>query len=261
MSHISSMFGHLPGMGSVVETFEQAYSWGPYPRYFTGAYIGSGAVDSGNTPTTTLRKGLVLGKVTATGVWVNYSATATDGSEVASGVLIESLRMEDIVTGVNVARFYGIMVSGGVQGAKLIGLDLQARAQMASRFYFDDNLAGNEKFPFMRFQAKTANYTIVASDNLTHFTNTGAVGAVTFTLPAIANGYAFWFRVVADQTVTVASAEGANMVALHNAVASSVAFSTGNQKIGGGFLIYSNPAGTLWYVENTSAGTNTITVA
>jgi hypothetical protein len=61
--------------------------------------------------------------------------------------------------------------------------------------------------------------------------------------------------------VTVASSEGSNLVALNNASASSVAFSTGSGKIGGGFRIYSNPAGTKWFVENASAGSNTITVA
>ena len=48
---------------------------------------------------------------------------------------------------------------------------------------------------------------------------------------------------------------------LNNAVANSVAFSTGSQKIGGAFMVYSNPAGTKWIVINESAGSNTITVA
>src|SRR5262249_38994328 len=107
MSQISSMFGMLPGMGTVVETFEQAYAWGPYPRYFTGAWIASTTIDSGNSPTSELRKGLILGKILATGQWTNYSPTASDGSEVAAGVLIESLRMTDVITLTPLQRFYG----------------------------------------------------------------------------------------------------------------------------------------------------------
>ncbi len=258
---ISSMYGHLPGMGSVVETFESAYCWGPYPRYFAPAYIGSTAADPTNTPTWELRPGLLLGKITSSGQWVNYSATATDGSEVAAGVLTIGLRMQDILTGSNTAKFYGIMVSGGVQAAKLIGLDLQARASMSTMFLFDDNFAGNHTFPWQRFQTKTANYTVVASDNLSMFNTLGAGAEVDFTLPAIANGYFFGFANQAAQIMKVSSAEGSNMIALNNLTATSVAFSTGGQEIGGIVWVYSNPAGTKWIVENHSAGVAAITVA
>jgi hypothetical protein len=258
---ISSMFGHLPGMGTVVETFEAAYCWGPYPRYFTGAYIGAGAVDSGNSPTTTLRMGLVMGKQIATGQWVNYSPTATDGSEVAAGVLVENLRMTDVVSGATQARFYAIMVSGGVQSAKLIGLDSMARAQMSKVFLFDDYLPGNDFFPYQRFQTKTTNYSILASDNGSHFDNTGAGAPVTFTLPPIANGLFFGFTVVAGQNLAVTSFEGTNIVAFNNASASTLTFSTAGALIGGMIRFYTNPGATKWLVEVGSAGANTITVS
>lgn len=258
---ISSTFAHLPGMGTVVETFEAAYSWGPYPRYYTGGYISANATDSGNTPNSTLRMGLVMGIITATGQWTNYAASNTDGSEVARGVLPLALRMQDVLTETNVAKFYAIMVSGGVQASKLIGLDNLARAQMAKQFIFDDNLWGNTALPWQHFQTKTASYQVLASDNLTLFDNAGATGAVTFTLPPIANGYAFSFRVLANQNVLVTSTEGGNLVALNNASGNTVSFQTGGQLIGGGFDIFSNAAGTKWYVENVSAGTNTVTVA
>lgn len=260
MSQISSMFGNLPGFGNVSETFEQAYTWGPYPRYYTGGYIGSTAADPTNVPTWDLRMGLIMGKVAATGQWINYSPTAIDGSEVAQGILPIGLRMQDVLTGTNVSKFYAIMVSGGLQASKLIGLDGMARAQMADQFYFDDDFPGREKFPWLRFQTKTANYTITALDNLTLFMNTGATGAVTFTLPTLANGLMFGFRVVADQAVTVASAAGNDIVAFNDAAASTLAFSTGGQLVGGGLQIFSNPGATAWIAINQSAGTNTITV-
>ena len=262
MSVISSQFGNLPGMGTVIETFEQAITWGPaYNLVWWSAYISSAATDSGNSPTWKLRPGLVMGQITATGQWTNYSPTATDGSQVASGVLAYGMRMQDVLSGSNVSKFYAIIVGGRVKGANLINLDLMARAQMSPRFIFDDNLVGNEDFPFKNFVSKTTAYSVLATDNFTQFDNTGATGAVTFTLPAIANGYMFGFRVIADQTVTVASFEGTNIIALNNASASSLAFSTGSQKIGGGLVFYSNPAGTKWHVNNVSAGTNAITVA
>ncbi len=260
MSQISSMWAHLPGMGTTVETFESAYTWGTDIRYWKGAYIASTAADPTNTPTWELRPGLIMGVITATGQWTNYAATNTDGSEVAQGVLPIAIRMQDVLTGTNLARFWAMMVSGGVQSAKLIGLDLQARAQMSSQgFLFDDDLPGNAQFPWQRFQTKITNYTIVASDNLSHFDTLGAGGEVDFTLPAIANGYYFGFTNMVAQTMKVISAEGTNMVTFNNASASSVALSTGGSEIGGGFRVYSNPAGTKWIVE--PVGANTVTVA
>lgn len=261
MGLLGSGFGSLPGMGQVTESFEEAYCWGPYPRYFVNAYIASTAADPGNTPTWELRVGLLMGKQIATGQYVNYSPTATDGSEVAQAILVQGLRMQDVFTGTNKARFYALMVGGGVQAAKVIGLDNMARQQMGDHFWFDDNIPGGTYIPFNRFQSKTANYQIVAADNNSNFDNTGAAGEVDFTLPPIANGYVFGFRVIANQTVKVISSEGTNIVAFNNASASSVAYSTGGQLIGGGFTVYSNPAGTKWIVDDSSAGSNAVTVA
>lgn len=265
MSAISSILWNLPGMGTEVEEFQSAFTWGPpWAQYYTPALFSSACVDSNNTPTTTLRMGLVLGQITATGLWTNYSATATDGSDVARGVLPFGMNMENLLTLQTQQKFAPVMVGGLLKGSKLIGLDNMAREQLRARFTFDDNLPGLAWFPFKRFVSKTqaaSPYQVLSTDNSTLFDNTGATGAVTFTLPALANGYFFGFRVVADQTITVASSEGTNMVAFNNASASSVAFSTGGAKIGGMFWVYTNPAATKWVVENHSAGANTVTVA
>lgn len=253
MSIISSLYGHLPGLGTLVENYEAAFCWGPYPRYYTPAYIGSTAADPGNSPTWELRMGLVMGKVTATGQWVNYSATATDGSQIAQGVLPIGLRMQDIITGSNTQKFYAIMVSGGVQGSKLIGLDNMARAQMAKTFIFDDNFPGNSDFPFLQFQTKTANYQITAADNFTLFDNSGAGGDITLTLPAIANGYYFGVRDFNTHKILVQSSEGSNLIGttLTQSSASVTA-------VGGGFVVYSNALATQWNVSNISSYTQVV---
>lgn len=107
--------------------------------------------------------------------------------------------------------------------------------------------------------AKTANYTILPSDNGTLFTTTGASGAVTFTLPAIKSGYVFGFLNVVDQNMAIASAAGDDIVTLNDASADSLTFSTSNEKIGAFVRIYSNHGGTKWLVEKLCS--NTITVA
>lgn len=253
----TDIWGMPPGITGATETYEAAFRWGPDGMgLITGGYINSATVDSGNTPTTELRPGLLLGQKTADGTWTNYSPTATDGSEVAAGVLLTSIRMTDIITLAATARFYGILVGGPVQAAKLLNLDLMARAQMTDHFFFDDanNFPGNHWYPYRRFQTKAVNYSVVATDNFTMFDNIGAVGEVDLTLPAIANGYFFALRAQVAQVFKFISNEGGNIVgtAATNTSASVAA-------IGGVIYIYSNSAGTKWIVEQH--GTQTITFA
>jgi hypothetical protein len=260
MSAISSVFGNPPGLSSVVETYEAAITFGIQAQLkFWNAYIASTAADPGNTNSTwRLRQGLVMGIITSSGQWTNYVATNTDGSEVAAGILAYGMRMQDVFTGLNTNKFYAMCVGGNVQVANLIGLDNQAQAQLSNRFTFDTNLMGFDRFPVMHFQTKTANYQIVASDNLSEFNNLGATGEVDFTLPPIANGYSFTFYGAAAQILKVISTEGGNIVALNSLTSTSVAFGTGGQQEGAAIMVYSNPAATKWYVRNISGVTLTL---
>ena len=259
---MTDSYGIAPGITTSRETYENEFRWGSqFQGVFANGLIDGAARDSGNSPTYELRPGLLLGQVTSSGKYKQYSPTATDGTEVASAVLIEGLRTQNF-DGTDADRFYAVLVGGPVQKSKLLNFDEMARQQM-DKFIFDDigQMMGGHWFPWKRFLTKTGNYTVVAADNYTLFDNTGAGAAVTFTLPALANGYLFGFSVVADQSVTVASAAGDDMVLFNDASADSAAFSTSGEKIGGLLVVYSNPAGTKWIVENRSAGANTVTVA
>lgn len=252
---MTDSYGIVPGITTSRETYEAEFRWGSqFQGVFANALISGSAIDTNNTPTFELRPGLVLGQQTSTGKYLNYSPTATDGTEVASAVLIEGLRMLDFLNAAT-DRFYAVLVGGPVQAAKLIGLDNMARQQM-DKFFFDDigNMMGNHWFPWKKFATKTANYSIVAADNLTMFDNTGATGTVVLTLPAIANGYFFGISCMAAQVLRFTSNEGSNVVgtSLTNSSVSVTA-------IGGVIYIYSNPAGTKWIVEQH--GTQSITVA
>ncbi len=260
---LNDTYGMAPGLTTARETYENEFRWGSqFQGVITNALISGAARDNGNTPTYELRPGLLLGQILATGLYTNYSPTATDGSEVASAVLMEGFRAQDFDSN-NKNIFYGVLVGGPVQASKILNLDLMARQQM-DKFIFDDSLGigalpGYHWFPWKRFQTKTANYTVVASDNLTLFNTLGAGTAVTFTLPAIANGYCFGFSAQAAQNLLVTSAEGSNIIGFNSLTASTVAFQTGSAIIGGQFIVYSNPAGTKWIVETASAGANTVT--
>ena len=247
---MTDAYGIVPGITTTRETYEAEFRWGSsFQGVFANALIDGAAVDSGNSPTYELRPGLLLGQNLTTGKYKQYSATATDGTEVAAGILLEALRMQDF-SGNAVDRFYAVLVGGPVQASKILGLDLMARQQM-DKFIFDDifNIPGHHWYPFKRWQTKTSNYTIVASDNYSVFNNLGAGGAVVFTLPTIANGYFFEFICMVDQTLQVSSNEGSNIVTFGNVTASTAAFSTGGSRIGNIFRVFTNAAATKWILE------------
>lgn len=54
-----------------------------------------------------------------------------------------------------------------------------------------------------RVSHKTANHTVLASETGTYFTNLGATGAITFTLPAATVGLHYTFKVRATQQLRV----------------------------------------------------------
>lgn len=112
--------------------------------------------------------------------------------------------------------------------------------------------------------AKTGAYTIkVPLDRSgTRFTNRGAGGSVTFTLPTLNNqpdfnGFWFEFYGVADQTIIVAAAAG-KAVTFNNAAATSLAAQTGGQKIGARITALWD--GTSWHLNGATIGV-TYTVA
>lgn len=255
----------IPGHGTPIETLENEFMWGREElKVRLGVQVSGAARDATNTPTTFLRRGLLLGQITAQpGLWKQYDPAATDGSQIAQAILAVDLNATDLA-GNNTARWAWAVFGGCVKAAALIGLDAVARGQMRGRFWFDDDNAMrfNEYSSPLVEVAKTADYTVVAADAGTLFTTTGAAGAVVFTLPTIAAGLGpFEFLNTVDQNMTIASAGSLdNIVALHDVAADSIAFSTAGEKIGARVRVRANQAGTKWYVENLSPG-NTITVA
>jgi len=249
-----------PGAKSAVETAEANFLWGRATSavYSNGILVLSSTTDAGASVTTQLRSGLLMGKITSTGKYTKWSATATDGSEVVAGVLVFPVGMLD-GDGVAQDRVNFLCVGGPVKNGSLNGLNAMARAQMRGRFIFDDDYVNKGSFyPWVRHLAKTANYTVVAADNGTLLHNASAVGAVTFTLPTLAAGLFYGFSVQADQTVTVTSAAGDDMIVPNDLSADSVAFSTGGDKVGGMVAVYSNLAATKWIVEKRCSNAMTI---
>lgn len=255
--------GH-PGSTGIIESAERTVQWygenGQGLHFYRGADIDSTAVDATNTVTTVLRPGLVMARLDATGQWVDYDPDAVDGSQEAQGILTEELNMMDPATSAVQDRSQRILVRGGAIASELIGLDYQARCQLVAKgIFFDDG--HNPTLPWRRAVVKAANYTVLAADNGTLFTT--KTGAVVFTLPTIAAGLSFFFLNSVDADMTISSAEGNNIIGLHNLTADGIAFSTSSKKIGGMVRITAIYVDTTikWIVSAMSAGDdNTVTV-
>ncbi|MFW6158990.1 MAG: head decoration protein [Planctomycetota bacterium] len=100
--------------------------------------LDAAARDSGNSPETTLRKGLVLGKVTASGKYKEYDGGASDGTETARAILADEVDLLDesgtAVDTEGVGAFRGDFVASA-----LIGLDADAKTDLA-QCAFDEDL-------------------------------------------------------------------------------------------------------------------------
>lgn len=258
-----SNVGVGPGIQEAIETFEREICWGKWEQLrSTSAQVDAATIDAGNTPTTILRPGLLLGKIAATGKLTHYDGDATDGSDVAVAILKQPYSMVDL-GGTTRELFVDVLIGGPVKAGMLYGLDIQSRKQLAGAFYFDDEAANCRFGNYLKQAAKTADYTVVAADDRTLFTTKGASGAVVFTLPAptlALKGMLVGFFNEADQNMTVNCATNDLIVTFNDLAADSVAFSTSGQKIGAMVEFTPNFDGTKWLCLPRLSG-HTMTVA
>jgi len=92
---------------------------------------------------------------------------------------------------------------------------------------------------YRRISAKTASYTVQPEDLGTLFTTRGATGAITFTLPPVADVLAGWwaeFYCAADQDLII-TAPDEKLVAFNDLTADGISFATASEKIGGRVMI------------------------
>lgn len=252
--------GNAPGFQSALDADEAEILWSGRQGQDLAATrkvtIVSSTVDSGNSPTTTLRGGNILALVDSSGKANTYSADATDGRQIAVGILEHAQDM--LLAGTATDRFTQMLVHGLVREGELVGLDPRAKQQLGLRFNFDREnspQAGVLMHPRGIYR-KSSNYTVTATDNGLLFL---ATAAVTFTLPTKQNGLAFRFVQTADANLVISGS--ADIIAKNNAAASSVTFSTANEKIGSQVLVecvYVAASTLKWLVTNLGATTPTV---
>lgn len=273
-------FNALPGLGTSMETAEKFFLWGKHEQvFYRSAVLLSTGVDYGASPNTTIRAGMAMAQYNtgaSVNLWTPYNPTATDGSEVCQGFLAYDIRLLN-VDGTLSNKIGVVVVAGGVKGDQLFyngpvssttvtGLDQQGRSQVNGKVIFDDNLVGNP-YPWIHWIPKTANYTVLLTDNATVFTTAGASTEVDFTLPSLLDansnpqckGMRFKFFNEVGQTMKVLAAGSDKIVSFNNAVAVSLSFQTASNLIGACVEIETNAAGTKWVAEYY--GANTVTVS
>ena len=235
------------GVGAERATFESEILWGGSQAQTAllakSAQYSGAARDAGNTPTTILRPGLLLGRLTSGLEYEEWDADAADGSENFAGVLdTNELRMQDF-DATNQDRSFRLLVGRApvkarkllIQGAAFVGHadEFLARRQMvASGFVFDDDPQGYLAGLGNRVSHETATTdTLTASQNgMTLFYNNAA--SVTVTLPAIKPGLVYDLIRVADEEFIVVSPTPDNCIVGNDLSADGVTFTTAGEQIG-----------------------------
>lgn len=125
-------------------------------------------------------------------------------------------------------------------------------------------MSGFLKAPRRKIVAKTASYYMKPEDEGVLFTNSGAGGAITLTLPPradIPDGWACQVFTVAGQNVTVAADVADTLVTFNDAAADSVTFSTAGDLIGNGAEFVYSATDELWFCFLYVEGAVVVTVA
>ncbi len=266
----SSGYAGIPGAGTLESTSERQILWGGdaakgLSLWKNEVYSGA-ARDAGNSPTSVLRAGLLMGKVTSSGLLLQWDTAATDGSQYLYGILGEEIKSTDF-NGDNADRVYRVYVKAPVQAAQLLikGVALTSAAdQYLARkmlydagFTLDDDPQGFLAGKGARSLAVTTATTVTAAQNGTRFESTGS-GSTTFTLPTIAKGLEYEFANLVDFAMIVASAATDIIITINDVAADSVEFSTAGSLIGASCRMTADGAGDKWLCRLTSL--NTVTV-
>lgn len=235
----------IPGMNTVLEGVENHPWWGKHEQQVWMSETLSGATrDAGNTVTTLLRPGLLLGRITTSGKLKEWNPTGTDGSENIVGVLGGVLHAQQ--SGSDQDRFIGfIQVAGNLLSDRIIipgnaaeGIvgdanEFYVLNQLSRRFLLDRHLAMqvpggiSSRFRYLTAAEITADaVTVTTADHNKTFLMTGGDGTTTFTLPAAKKGLTFHFAANVAQTITIALASGTLSVP-GNSAATGVSLTTG----------------------------------
>lgn len=222
-----------PGVTAVDNTLQWAGQFGrPESLWLYGDKRISGAArDAGHSTTTILRGGLLMGVITATKLWKEWSPTAVDGSQWIRGVLMSAVNTQR--NGANQNRLTGrIAQFGDFKCAQLLipGESTYGIIGKDNEFLVRDGVIG--QFRLDDFQANQIRTVILTGDTTLDYTyhgatvsNLGAAGSVAITLPTPRPGFRLNFRVDTGQTIVLNSSASNEFIPASGTPANSVTLS------------------------------------
>jgi len=234
-----------PGSGTLEQTTEYEIFWGGdrgkgMVLEQSAAY--SGAMrDAGNTPTTTIRGGLLMGKLTSNDHLEEWDADATDGTQELFGVLPIELRAQDF-DATNTNRNAPVVVRAKLKATALLipgtaftsHVDefLARQLLQAGGSILDDDPQGYLAGAAQRVEQVTGTTdTLTESQNGTTFFYNNAA-SVTVTLPTIKAGLEFEIWRTGDEALIVTSAEGDNIVGDNGLAFDTITYTTATEHLG-----------------------------
>lgn len=248
-----------PGIGAERTVTESELLWGSdqarNAALWQSAVVSGAARDAGNTPTTVLRPGLLLGKLDSGGKLMEFNADITpDGTQNIAGVLDTELRAQDF-DATNADRVFRVLVARAplkvrkllIEGAAFVGHvdEYLARRQLAAaHFILDDDPFGykaGQGNRVLRVTGTTKTVTADENGTLQIFSN---AAAVTVTLPAIKSGLIYDFLREGDEEIVVVSPTADNVIVINDASADGVTFTTAGEQIGAQIRVESIYVGT-----------------
>lgn len=254
----------VPGQGAAVFTSEREIipqGFESRSALFKSAVISGAARDAGNSPTTVLRPGLLLGKVTATGELEEWDADAADGTQYIAAVLWKELRAQDFDAN-NTDRVFTVLVGRCplraenllIQGTALTSHsdEYLARRQLAAAgFQLDDDPQGYLAGQGYRFENVTGTSDTLTGDQNGMTLFYSSASAVAVTLPTLAAGLEFDIVRTGDEELVVSSAAGDDIIVGNDLSADSVTFTTAGQHLGARLRFKSVYVGSTlkWLVE------------
>ena len=252
-----------PGIGAERSVTESELLWGADQArngaLWKSAVISGAARDAGNTPTTVLRPGLLLGKLTTGGEYEEWDADASDGSQNLSGVLDAELRAQDF-DAANQDRVFRVLVARAplkarkllIQGAAFVGhTDEHLARQMLYRagFVLDDDPFGYLTGLVPRFATVAdASDTLTAAENgsIINYSN---AASVTVTLPTIQPGLRYTLIRTGDEEFVVTGSN--DVIHGNDLTGSSITLTTASEHLGATIYVESIYVGTAlrWRME------------
>lgn len=247
-------------------------------RWEKGTFLGT-STDAGMTPTSILRAGLLIAKIfgdTGSTLFVPWSPTAVDGSQVIRGVLKETVDLKKFnSTGTKLSLQY--LAAGPVRADRLIVPGAASMSIVGSAWeYLIMHQMSQQGFSFQStdWQGRPHNldYAPIQLDYATAttltevqsgalITNLGASGSVAITLPTPKRGLAFRFMTLAAQDLVITAPTADTLIVASDVAADSATLTLAEiGAVAEAFVVRTAADTYKWVVKGQIAADSGITI-